>query len=773
VKPIYTVPKRIGRPGGSAAGLFVFLLGLALTCWGMTEALAFALHFNPSLGRPLGHHVYAIWKWGEWAWKIYGPLSGWALPVDVKTHTVPLTLAFAAFGGFALTIVVSTIVAGIFRGDDGNVSSANDAAHFATKQEIARAGLLRCDAGPIIGAVSSGVFGMIRRPMTYAGELGLLHIAPSGDGKTTALIITNLLRSLRHRMATKWSEFKRKSETYGEEPCVFITDPSKEAFHLTSHYQRHQLGKFVHYLEPFGEDVRRGSFNPLWEIRLGTADEATDCRRSMEDSMQLESDWRKNYWDSSSQALGESIFAFLGYTSLWKNDPTIFSYPGVVSYLQRFKSIDEMIDDMQHTPHDPHFVFGLKDKDGNPTTQREWIVGAAQVLLNKTGEEKSGTWNSMTELFSLYRGERIAQCCETSSFSFADIINNPEAPSAVYLAVKVLDSPIAKPYVRQVVRSLFRAATQDPETINGRTVRAARYPSLVILEELIALGPLRELEDIAATGRKSGVIPWLFVQAQEQINRVYPHASFQENIGVHVYGRPQLPSAAEPIAKGFGSTSELIERVSTAQGGKATTSMEIHTRPNMTANELTTLPKDEAIVRVDGLIIRCFKYFFFLSSLAKRAKIGATQETETAVIEPPYQKLLRETLGVKKFARLFDEPPEKPAKERWVQVRKLEVVLPKGSRVIKTDLENMPDGAKRFALRITLAGRARPLLEETYMSSEMRERAYFSTLKEVEDLEPPPVPGMTPPPSKAPQVRKKIVQTEGATLLDAVDEALT
>jgi hypothetical protein len=740
VKQLYTIPRQVGRQAAGPAVFFVFLLGMIATSFLMTETLAAALGFNPAIGRPVWPHVWAFWAWAPWTTAIYSPLGGWALPTGML-HLVPFALGISAVGGLGGTVVACAFVSLLLKGNGDEVASANDSAHFATDPEIKRAGLFDCDAGPIIGA-RPRFFGLIRRAMTYAGELGLMHIAPAGDGKTSAYLIANLLRPMRHRLAEKWDAFKRRCETYGEEVSLFVTDPSMEAFKLSSWFQQHVLGKAVHFLQPLGSDPRRGSYNPLWNIPLGSPDEALVCRQMMEDAMQLETNWRKTYWDSAAQALGEAVMAHIGYLSLWKNDPKMFSLPGVIDYVESFGNIEAMIDDMKTTPHDPHLLFGWKDRDGNPTAQRKWIVGAAQMLKNKeSAEERGGVYNSMTELFSLYRGERIGDATRTSSLNFFEMSNNPARAAVVYYAVKFLDSPIVKPYTRMVVRSVYRELTRSVETMQGRTVRGNYRSTIIALDEIAALGPMPEIEDVAANGRKHGIILWLFWQAQEQVARLYPHASFQENLGVHVYGRPQLPSAAKPIAEGFGQTSQAIERVSTS-GGKQTTSVEIHTRPNMTANELTTLPDAEIVVRCKGLMIRCVKFFFFRDkTLQARAELGATNDPVTAVIEPPYHRMLREQLGPVPFAQLFQPPPAKPhdpAAEDWRVVQKLETVMPHGSRVVKTDYENKPDGRKMFALTIVLAGKSYPIIDEAFEKPALREVALRKTLAGIERLDSPP-----------------------------------
>jgi type IV secretory pathway TraG/TraD family ATPase VirD4 len=738
MKQLYTIPKQVGRRAAGPAVFFAFLLGMIATSFVMTEALAAALGFNPALGRPVWPHVWAFWAWAPWAWAIYGPLGGWALPAGMP-RLVPIALGVSAAGGFVGTIVSCAFVSVLLKGNGDDVASANDAAHFATDPEIKRAGLFDGDAGPIIGA-RPRFFGIVRRAMTYAGELGMIHIAPAGDGKTTSLLVNNLLRPLRHKLAHTWDDFKRRSETYGEEPSWFITDPSMEVFNLTSKYQQDVLGKRVHLMQPLGSDPRRGSFNPFWTYRIGLPEELSDCRAGMNDAMQLETNWKKTYWESAAEALGEAIIGQRGYVSLWKNDPKLFSPPGITDYIQSFNSIDDMLDDLINTPHDPHQVFGWKDAQGKATTQRDWIVGAAKIMKLKVEEEKSGCWNSMTELWSFYRSELIRACTMTSSFSFDEMADSEQA-GIVYYVVKFLDSPIVKPFTRMVVRAAYRSWASGINTERGRTLRGSKRAKLMGLDEFIALGPMPELEDVAANGRKHGLILWLFAQAQEQIARLYPHASFQENIGVHVYGRPQLPSAAKPIADGFGTTSQAIERVSVSEG-KQTTSVEIHTRPNMTANELTTLPDDEVVVRCKGLMIRGFKFSFFLNrKLQARAELGAALDPVTAVIEPQYHRMLRDHLGPKKFAQLFQPPPAKPhdpSADDWRVVQKLEMTMPRGSRVVKTDYENKPDGKKMFALTIVLSGKAYPIIDEGFKTPALREVALKKTLAGIERLDSPP-----------------------------------
>ncbi len=672
---LYQLPRTVGDGRLHPFAILAVVLAIVGTNLVATEVVAIALRYNPTLGHavfsagPL--RVYAPWAWLVWGWMFLDPLSGydyahhagrWPDVVYAVYWRLP-----NVFGAGAIATIVAPIAAQlIFGRRRQDVGELVDSAHFADTAELREAGLLTAAAGPIIGAWPLGPFGLWRKPIRYAEALGINYIGPSGDGKSSFLLISNLLVPLRDRRARAWDSRRRRAETWGEEPSWVIFDPTGELFEKTSRYQRDILGKQVFRLDPLSSGDGLAKWNPCWSIALGTDREQQGCRRVLTDIIDPQGRGLVTYWDRESCAFGDALIAFIGYQSLYMNDPTLFSLPGLTDYISQFDTIEDLCDDVMGTYHDPHGVFGWTTADGKPTKYRSWIVDATRIMRNKgdSPEERRGVFSSLIQHLSLYRDPVLRRNVCESSFSFAALANSARA-GVVYIAAHPMDIPILQPYLRTVTRAALRELIGKTRTDgDGRTVRDNVRATILALDEAAVLGRLDELELVGGYLRKFGVILWLFWQATNQLTRLYPEESFSENLGVHIWGRPQTPKAAEPISESLGQFSTLLTRTTSSGSRWSATPLDhvsanadVTTRQLLTVNEVLRLPPSQILIRCAGLLIRAHKYFFFRQpQLRRRAKMGAVERSDVATTEPLFHTVLRSELGEARFKRLLQRP---------------------------------------------------------------------------------------------------------------------
>ena len=143
------------------------------------------------------------------------------------------TIRFAGYAGFGLPLLV-WIVAAVWLLKP-RAKAFHGEARFASRADLARAGLLKQGADGVIIGRSGGRY-------LYLG--GLQHIimtAPTRTGKTSSVAIPVLL-------------------TYGHSAVVM--DLKGELFQTTSGYRRSQ-GQTIRKFAPYAEDGRTHRFNPF------------------------------------------------------------------------------------------------------------------------------------------------------------------------------------------------------------------------------------------------------------------------------------------------------------------------------------------------------------------------------------------------------------------------------------------------------------------------------------------------------------------------------
>jgi type IV secretion system protein VirD4 len=664
---LYHLPSIVGEkkthPLAYVVGCVLLIVASSVT----TQVIAYQLHFNPSLGKPLWHTplayaklLYAPYAWCCWLWRFENPLSPVVYPQQVN-HA--LAAVPYVFGWGVLVAIIGTIVAALLLDRTVHVDELIDSAKWAELKDLKREGLIGAKAGLIIGGFETK-FGIV--PIRYDGELGISYTGPPGDGKS-ALLKTCLLIPLQHEEAEAWSIEQRRAHPWGEEPSIIVLDVKGNLVASTSQYQATVLDKQIFILEPLGSETEgRAQYNPFWGIQLGSEREADDCYQASLDIVDVDGKGLPTYWDKASTAFGGAAIAKIGYRSLYLNDPSLFSLPGLVDYISSKKTIDELINDMLNTPDDPHGVFSWKNAANEPTTVRLWIADVARAMKAKAEEEKSGVYGSFIEFLAIYRSEVLRKHITASTFSFKQLANSQKA-GVVYINVPAMRLDALRPYLRMITRSALRELTESTKTIAGREVRGNLRSTIVALDEVAALKHVEEISTASGFLRGHGVILLLFWQALNQLHRLYGNEeSIRETIDVHIFGRPKTFEAAKLISDALGQFSTLItkrnisgKRVAFGPRDHLAEHADITTRNLLTPSEVMRFPKDRAIIFVSGLRINARKFAYYLNSwLQKRSELGAVLGSDVMTHRPFFLEHLEAKVGIQNMTTLLTPLPE-------------------------------------------------------------------------------------------------------------------
>ena len=525
-----------------------------LAVWAATQWTAAALGFQPELGAPwfhlLGHPIYAP---PAFFW--------WWFAFDAYAPQIFLRgAAIAASGGFLAVVVAISM--SVWRARERRRAETYGSARWADAREIRRAGMLGED-GVVLGRFNG-------RYLRHDGAEHVLCFAPTRSGKGVGLVVPTLLT---------WPG-----------SCI-VHDIKGENWELTAGF-RSRHGRVLLF-DP--TNAGSAAYNPLLEVRRGewevrdvqnVADVLVDPEGSLE---------KRNHWEKTSHALLVGAILHVLYA---EEDKTL---AGVAAFLSDpRRSIETTLYRMKATPH-------LGDRP-HPV-----VAAAAQELLNKSENERSGVLSTAMSFLGLYRDPVIAAVTGVSRWRIADLVTG-ERPVSLYLVVPPGDISRTKPLIRLILNQIGRRLTEE---LNPKA-RPQRL--LPMLDEFPALGRLDFFESALAFMAGYGIKAFLIAQSLNQIEKAYGmNNAILDNCHVRVSFATNDERTAKRISDALGTATEMRamknyagHRLSPWLGHLMVSRTET-ARALLTPGEVMQLPPDDEIVMAAGIApIRARKARYFL-----------------------------------------------------------------------------------------------------------------------------------------------------------------
>jgi len=510
--------------------------------WTATQWTAASLGFQPELGAPWFRiDGYPVYPPPAFFW--------WWFAFDAYAPAIFLKGAgIAASGGF-LSIIVA-IAMSVWRARERRRAETYGSARWASEREIRRAGMLGSD-GVVLGRTGNAY-------LRHDGAEHILCFAPTRSGKGVGLVVPTLLT---------WPG-----------SCI-VHDIKGENWQLTAGF-RAQHGRVLLF-----DPTNRASaaYNPLLEVRRGewevrdvqnVADVLVDPEGSLE---------KRNHWEKTSHALLVGAILHVLYAEPDK------SLAGVAAFLSDpRRPIAATLHRMKATRH-------LGDKP-HPV-----VAAAAQELLNKSENERSGVLSTAMSFLGLYRDPVIAAVTGSSVWRIADLLAGPE-PVSLYLVVPPGDISRTKPLIRLILNQIGRRLTEEL----GPRDRSRRL--LLMLDEFPALGRLDFFESALAFMAGYGIKAFLIAQSLNQIEKAYGlNNAILDNCHVRVSFATNDERTAKRISDALGTATEMRamknyagHRLSPWLGHLMISRTET-ARALLTPGEVMQLPPDEEIVMAAGV----------------------------------------------------------------------------------------------------------------------------------------------------------------------------
>jgi type IV secretion system protein VirD4 len=528
-----------------------------------------------------------VWQtvWGfhplepsNWQWLVDYALAYHQLPPFVLGSLFAATGAFFALAG--LVILVVTRIGSRNVHGKRDKESLHGSAQWATRADVVAADLLR-PTGAVVGGWPS-IFGT--KTLRHDGPEHIMAFAPTRSGKGVGLVLPTLL---------SWPA------------SALVLDIKGENWRLTSGW-RASIGQRILKFDPTAEtgSIR---FNPLAEIRLGTDYEIADAQNIAAMIIDPEGKGLRDFWMKSGFAwLTAGILHFLyrmrleeGRCASLRDVGLSMSAPG--------DGIETMLKAMLAFDH---------RHDGRERAAVDKLVhAAAQEMLDRAGNERSGVHSSALTELALYRDPIIAANIEESDFRLDDLMNG-ERPASLYLVVPPSDIDRLRPLLR-VVLNLFMRRLMQNVGANGKA--AYKHRLLVLLDEFTSIGKLEIFDRSLGFMGGYGLKAFLIVQDLAQIQGTYGRENgIVGNCHIQIAYAPNDIATAKVLSDKCGVTTVVQRhrdrnRRALQLLGNVTDRLNEVSRPLLTADECMRLKGAKKSRRDPSKIVRAGDMLVFVS----------------------------------------------------------------------------------------------------------------------------------------------------------------
>ena len=390
-------------------------------------------------------------------------------------------------------------------------------------------------------------------------------VGSPGSGKTQAYLLTNLL-------------FERNRS-------LVITDPKGEIYEATAKLKKEQ-GYDVRLIN-FKEMLVSDRYNPIDYITKEIEAEQV-ANTIVINSMQGQ---KPDFWTKAEIALLKTLLLYVKYET-----PTEANLANVKRILTTYGS----------TPEDMDQFFSRLNPD-HPAYSSYLIVRMASDKV------RDSIFVSLAITLSKFDASDVRKFTETSDFLLDDI---GKKKMVIYVVLPVADNtwePLTANFFTQMFQRLYDVADKNfnklPVSVN------------LFLDEFPNLGKIPGYEEILATCRSYGISSSTIIQSIGQLIDKYSKEKAEAIIG-NCSLRFVLGVADKLTSEYF---SDLIGKTTirtqsssvskNAKGGSDSKSDSYTGRPLLTPDELTRMPREQAILLVSGgyamKLKKTFQFEFF------------------------------------------------------------------------------------------------------------------------------------------------------------------
>lgn len=339
-----------------------------------------------------------------------------------------------------------------------------------------------------------------------------LIVAPTGAGKGRSLIIPNLLH---------WKG------------SVIIVDCKGEAARVTARHRR-EMGQDVFIIDPFAEVTTEGaSFDPLCRLKAGgqfIVDDAFACAALLSAGRRSS---REAFWDELAELLEAGLMVHVA-TSEHETDRTLGRVYGLLSR-----------DDMSY-----QLAVMLDTKVVTHPFAYEQI---ASFLQHEGEKVRTSVRSTAQQHMKIFASDAVRKAVASTSFDIDKL--KAGAPMTIYLVVPPKYLTSHAPLVRLWLATLLDIITDRRE--------APELPTLLVVDEMHALGPIPVLKQVVTLLRGYGVRAMMVLQNRDQLNDLFPQdaTTLVTNCNLVTFGHKNIAMSRDMAAIMGDLTAEQLFRM--------------------------------------------------------------------------------------------------------------------------------------------------------------------------------------------------------------------
>ena len=458
--------------------------------------------------------------------------------------------------------------------DKEKLATLHGSAHWASKDEIIKAGLMPPDGTPKdkikIGATLGGwkdQKGVIHY-LRHSGPEHLLVVAPTRSGKGISIVVPTLL---------SWPK------------SIMVLDIKGENWLLSAGWRQKHIGPCLRF-EPTDPNDGCAKYNPLKEIALDTTDETRDIQNIATMICDPDGKHGDDHWISNATTLLTGAITHECYCARNGNrEPSMLNVRNTIAG----GDIQFSMQNWRDTKH--------KKNDNGELITHPTVDAVALEMLQKADKEVSSIFSTAITKLSLWLDPVVAKNTTQSTFSISDLVDRDE-PVSLYVVVPPSDLTRLRPILRLLVTQIIFGLTKRMEADNehGGVKSGHKHQLLMLLDEAARLAKLDVLQDGLSYFGSFGLKALLIFQSFKQVSDIYgKDETVTANCKVQVFFAPNEEEDARLISEKLGKTTVTVgssnisgKRFAVGPFGKSSESISYsqQARELMTPDEVKRLP---------------------------------------------------------------------------------------------------------------------------------------------------------------------------------------
>ena len=436
--------------------------------------------------------------------------------------------------------------------------SLHGSARFATRREIARAGLFARQG------IFLGRFG--RRYLILGGQQGAIVSAPPRADKGTAIVVPNALL---------W------------EGSLICQDVKLENWHLTAGW-RVQLGQACHLFNPLDPAGNTACSNPLSYVSADPNLRIADVQR-IGAILFPEVPGTDPFWTAGGRGL------FLGMALYVLETPSL---PATLGEVLR----QGMASDAEGFSAHWKRIIGGRQSGKFPLSSQ--CVRAISDIIDLAPVTASSIRKTFTSRLDLWANPLIDAATSRNDFDFRDL---RKRPISIYIGIQPGDLPLLRPLLNLFIELAIAMQTRELPEHNP----VLKHQLLCLLDETTAPGRIPILAHAISYLPGYNVRLVLVIQAYSQLREVYgPNAAdtMMKSLAARVLYAPKDQAEASEISQELGYTTVRVRSLSQPRGSmfatkgtsRGSVSVSEQRRPLLLPQEVKELGRDRELLLYEG-----------------------------------------------------------------------------------------------------------------------------------------------------------------------------